>query len=63
VDSVDCRHLQRIAFNEQMEDIRRESMLGELRQRIREVRQAPDGLLYLLTDEADGALLRIEPRP
>jgi len=39
----------------------RESMLNELKQRIREVRQGPDGLLYLLTDEDDGALLRIEP--
>lgn len=54
-------HLQRIVFNEKTEEIRRESMLGELRQRIREVRQGPDGLLYLLTDEDDGALLRIEP--
>jgi len=25
------------------------------------VRQGPDGLLYLLTDEDNGALLRIEP--
>ena len=33
----------------------------ELRQRIREVRQGPDGLLYLLTDEKAGAVLRIEP--
>lgn len=31
------------------------------RQRIRDVRQGPDGLLYLLTDEADRALLRVEP--
>jgi glucose/arabinose dehydrogenase len=54
-------HLQRIAFNTKMEEIRRESMLTELRQRIREVRQGPDGLLYLLTDEEDGALLRLEP--
>ena len=38
-------------------------MLRELRQRIREVRQGPDGLLYLLTDEDDGALLRLEPAP
>jgi aldose sugar dehydrogenase len=41
--------------------IRRQPLLTELRQRIREVRQSPDGLLYLLTDEDDGALLRIEP--
>jgi len=56
-------HLQRVVFNEKMEEIRREPMLAELRQRIREVRQGPDGLLYLLTDEDDGALLRVEPVP
>ena len=56
-------HLERIVFNARTEEIRRESMLTELRQRIREVRQGPDGLLYLLTDEDDGALLRIEPAP
>ena len=57
-------HLQRIVFNENMEELRRETMLTELRQRIREVREGPDGLLYLLTDhDDDGALLRIEPAP
>jgi glucose/arabinose dehydrogenase len=56
-------HLQRIVFNPKMEELRRESMLTELRQRIREVREGPDGLLYLLTDEDEGALLRIEPNP
>jgi aldose sugar dehydrogenase len=54
-------HLQRVVFNEKMEEIRRESLLVELRQRIRDVRQGPDGLLYLLTDENPGALLKIEP--
>jgi len=54
-------HLERIVFNERTEEMRRESLLVELRQRIREVRQGPDGLLYLLTDEDDGAMLRIEP--
>ena len=56
-------HLQRIVFNSRYEELRRESLLTELRQRIREVRQGPDGLLYLLTDEEAGALLRIEPAP
>ncbi len=55
-------HLQRVVFNENTEELRRESMLREFRQRIREVREGPDGLLYVLTDhEEDGALLRIEP--
>ena len=57
-------HLQRIVFNDQMEELRRELMLTELHQRIREVRQGPDGFLYVLTDHVDdGALLRIEPAP
>jgi glucose/arabinose dehydrogenase len=56
-------HVERIVFNDKAEELRRESMLGELRQRIREVRQGPDGYLYLLTEEEDGALLRIEPAP
>jgi glucose/arabinose dehydrogenase len=41
--------------------IRRQPMLTEIQQRIREVQQGPDELLYLLTDEEAGALLRIEP--
>ena len=54
--------LQRILFNEQMEELRREPLLVDLRQRIRDVKQGPDELLYLLVDhEKDGALLRIEP--
>jgi glucose/arabinose dehydrogenase len=32
-------------------------------QRVRDVRQGPDGLLYVLTDEAAGQLIRIEPEP
>jgi len=54
-------HLQRIVFNERGEEARRESLLVELRQRIRDVRQGPDGLLYLLTDADNGSVLRIEP--
>jgi len=54
--------LQRIEFNDRWEEIRRESLLGELKQRIRDVREGPDGLLYVLTAESpDGAVLRIEP--
>jgi len=54
-------HLERVDFNEQWEELHREGMLRELQQRIRDVRQGPDGLLYLLTAENDGALLKIEP--
>jgi glucose/arabinose dehydrogenase len=54
-------HLERIVFNSNWEELRREMLLVDLRQRIRDVRQGPDELLYLLTDEDDGAILRIEP--
>jgi glucose/arabinose dehydrogenase len=55
------QQLQMIVLNQRGLPTRRQSLLTELKQRIREVRQGPDGLLYLLTDEAAGALLRIEP--
>lgn len=55
-------HLERVVFNDKGEQ-RRESLLTDLHQRIRDVRQGPDGFLYMLTDEEAGALLRIEPAP
>ena len=33
----------------------------EVGERVRDVRLAPDGYLYLLTDEANGRVLRVEP--
>ena len=54
-------HLERIVFNRQGQEIRREWLLTELKQRIRDVRQGPDGFLYVLTEEDDAVLLRIEP--
>lgn len=54
-------HLQRITFAENGQPIQREPILAQLRQRIRDVRPGPDGLLYVLTDQNPGVLLRIEP--
>jgi glucose/arabinose dehydrogenase len=53
--------LERVVMNDKLEELRRETLLSELHQRIRDVRQGPDGLIYVITDEDDGALLRIEP--
>jgi glucose/arabinose dehydrogenase len=55
--------LERVVLNDKMEELRRETLLTDLHQRIRDVRQGPDGLLYAVTDEDDGAVLRIEPAP
>ena len=41
--------------------VREERLLQDLRERIRDVRQGPDGALYLLTDNTSGRVLRIVP--
>jgi glucose/arabinose dehydrogenase len=43
--------------------VHEERLLEDLGERIRDVRQGPDGRLYLLTDSSDGALLRLDPVP
>ena len=54
-------HIERVVFNSRGEEIRREGILRELKARITDVQQGPDGNLYVLVDEEDGALLRLEP--
>jgi glucose/arabinose dehydrogenase len=53
--------LHRILINKNLEELRREPLLVDLRRRIRDVKQGRDGLLYVLTDGEEGAILRIEP--
>ena len=62
--------IERVAFNGRGEEMRREALLMELKKRIRDVRQGPDGLLYVLVEDNigaadvdEGGLLRIEPAP
>jgi glucose/arabinose dehydrogenase len=40
--------------------VKEERLFKELNERIRDVRQGPDGYLYMLTDSDEGVLLRIE---
>jgi glucose/arabinose dehydrogenase len=54
-------HFERVDFNDSWEELHREGILRDLHNRIRDIRQGPDGLLYFLTAENDGALLRIDP--
>ena len=53
--------MYRVHFNDKWEELRREAFFSDLRQRIRGVEQGPDGLLYVLTDEEDGAIMKMEP--
>jgi glucose/arabinose dehydrogenase len=46
------------------EVVAEETLLQDLDQRIRDVRQGPDGALWLLTDDTrDGQIIRLSPAP
>lgn len=54
-------HLERLIFSEAGEELGREWLLKEIGKRIRDVRQGTDEFIYVITDETDGALLKLEP--
>ena len=60
VGSLKFKYLDRIELKDGRV-VAEHKLLQELGQRIRDVRQGPDGLLYVLTDESDGRLLRLLP--
>jgi len=60
VGSLKFRYLVRLNIkNKQV--IFEEKLLPNLNQRIRDVREGPDGFIYMLTDERQGQLLRLMP--
>jgi glucose/arabinose dehydrogenase len=61
IGALKDRRLERHEFNAKGQPTGREYLLEDLNQRIRDVRQGPDGLLYVLTDADPGAVLRLEP--
>lgn len=58
--SLKFRHLLRLELDG-TRVVREEKLLTGLGQRVRDVREGPDGFIYLLTDEDDGQLLRLLP--
>lgn len=61
VGALAGQHLRRVVI-EDNKVIEQEELLTDLRERIRDVRNGPDGYLYLLTDSDEGRLLRVVPR-
>jgi glucose/arabinose dehydrogenase len=53
--------LQRVVFGTDLGELRREALLAPLHKRVRDVAEGPDGLIYVLTDGDENAVLRIEP--
>ncbi|HSO45126.1 MAG TPA: PQQ-dependent sugar dehydrogenase, partial [Rhodoferax sp.] len=62
--SLKFGYLDRIELSKPFEGrvMREHKLLADLGERIRDVRQGPDGLLYVLTDSARGRLLRLQPK-
>lgn len=60
VGSLKFGYLDRIELKDG-EVVAEHKLLADGRARIRDVKQGPDGLLYVLTDESDGKLLRLRP--
>lgn len=60
VGALPLRHLRRVVLDGERV-VHEEAMLGDLGYRIRDVRQGPDGLLYLLVDDGHAPLLRLRP--
>ena len=61
VGSLKFRYLARLTLDG-AKVVKEERLLPDLKERVRDVRQGPDGFVYLLTDERDGELLRLLPR-
>ncbi|MEO5707545.1 MAG: PQQ-dependent sugar dehydrogenase [Alteraurantiacibacter sp.] len=55
--------LERVVFNAEWGELRRETLLTQLHQRVRDVAQGPDGMIYVLIDGPDTAVLRLSPAP
>lgn len=62
VGSLRGNRLHRLVWDGQRL-VREELINAPIEQRVRDVRQGPDGWLYLLTDAAQGRLLRLLPAP
>lgn len=56
------QHIERLVFDGD-KVVAAEKLLADEGKRIRDIRQGPDGALWVLTDEADGEILRISPGP
>jgi glucose/arabinose dehydrogenase len=65
VGSLKFSYLDRIELSQPFSGqvLREHKLLTDVDERIRDVRQGPDGLLYVLTDSNNGKLIRLQPAP
>lgn len=61
VTALAGRHLRRIRLDRQLHLVEQEVLLEDLDERLRDVREGPDGSIWLTTDAAEGRVLRLLP--
>ncbi len=61
VGALAFKHLRRVHLDEGGNVVDQEQLLNDLHWRIRDVRSAPDGYIYVCTDDTNGRVLRLEP--
>lgn len=63
VGSLKFNYLARLELERPFEGsvVKETRLLESLRERIRDVRQGPDGYIYVVTDSANGQLIRLDP--
>ena len=54
------RHLHRIVIDKNKKLIKQENLLDDLKERFRQVKTGPDGMIYLSTDS--GKIIRLRPK-
>jgi len=61
VGGLRAQHVARLVLKGE-KVVGEERLLTELKKRIRDVRVGPDGAVYVLTDEKDGAVIKVTPK-
>jgi glucose/arabinose dehydrogenase len=54
--------IERVVLNDKLGELRREMLLTQFHKRVRNIKEGPDGNLYVLIEGDEGAVLRIEPQ-
>lgn len=61
VSALAGQHVRRVDLDDAGAVVGQMTLLADREERYRDIRQGPDGAIYLLTDAPDGALLRVRP--
>jgi aldose sugar dehydrogenase len=61
VTALAGKHLRRVRLDGRLQVVEQEVLLADLEERLRDVREGPEGAIWLTTDSAQGRVLRLVP--